>query len=241
MPLVTATFSTGGSVVITDTVEVTAITAMTTALTANTLAINTTMGVLGSKTPGNVASSMALQVSMQANMLKALNKIEANQQSMVLALNNVSAKVEANTKAMGALASSAQSLDIMVTTATADQIRNNKFQQKVTNQALVDAGKEPVTVKDEEFKTVATQTLADMKNMTSIQLVYKTVDKVTEMLTNSLKWSGQWALETETGKFFTDQFLKAKGYITGLFSKDIAESTVRETKAVIAESSSGNL
>ena len=239
MPLVTATFSTGGNVVITDTVEVAAITAMTTAIAANTLAINTTMGVLGSKTPGNVATSMAVQAGMQANILKALNKIESNQQSMVLALNGLSAKMEANTKALGAIASSMQGIDIMVTTSTADQIRNNKFQQNVTNQALVDAGKEPVTVKDEEFKTVATQALADMKSMTTIQLTYKAVDKVTEMLTNSVKWSAQWALETETGKFFTDQFLKAKGYITGLFSKDIAESTVRETKAAIAEVEAG--
>lgn len=239
MPLVTATFTTGGSVVITDTVEVTAISALSTAITANTVAINTTMGVIGSKTPGNVSTSLARQTVMQANMLKALNKIEGNQQLTIAALNSISASMEANTKAIAAVASSTQNIDIMATTATADQIKNNRFQQKVTNQALVDAGKPPVTVPAEEMDQVLTQTLADMKQMTTIQFAYKAVEKAQEMLTNSAKWTLQWAAETKIGKVFVDAYTDAKKAVLGLFGKDNAEKEVREAKAIVAEAESG--
>jgi len=239
MPLVTATFTTGGSVVITDTVEVTAISTLSTAVAANTAAINLSMGALGSKTPGNASTSLARQTVMQANMLKALNKIEGNQQLTIAAINSVSAALEANTKAIGAIANHTQNIDIMATTATADQIKNNKFQQKVTNQALVDAGKPPVTVPADEMDKVLTQTLEDMKQMNAIQFTYKAVDKATEMLTNSAKWTAQWALETKVGKFFVDQYTGAKKAVLGLFSKDNADSAVRESKAIVAEAESG--
>ena len=240
MPLVTATFSTGGSVVITDGVEVAAISALTTATNLNTLAINTTMGTLGSKTPGNVAASMARQTVMQANILKALNAIESNQQLTVAALNSVSASLETNTKALASIASGVQGIEIMALTATADQIKNNKFQQKVTNQALVDAGKPPVEVPAEEMDQVLTQTLADMKQMTTIQFAYRAIDKATEMLTNSAKWTLQWSAETKVGKFFVDSYTSAKKAVLGLFGADNAKKEVREVKATIAETESGS-
>jgi hypothetical protein len=237
--LLTATFVTGGSVVVDDSVAVTAITALTSTVAANTVAINTTMGVLGSKIPGNVSSSMALQVAMQANMVKALNAIEKNQQVMITALHNVSASLEANTKAVASVASASQDIAIMTTTATADQIRNNKIMQKVTNQALIDAGKPPVVVQDDELNAVFTQTLTDMKSMTAIQFTYKAVDRATEMLTNSAKWTLQWAGETKVAKFFTDAYASAKASVLALFPKETADTVIRESKAIQAETQSG--
>jgi hypothetical protein len=237
---ITTAFPTGGSgtITITDTTAaaVDLLTAQTLALTT---AVSTTMGFAGSKTPGNVSSSMALQASMQANIVKALGAIEANQQTMITALHNISASIETNTKAVAAVASATSDIAIMATTATADQVRNNKFQQTVTNQALKDAGKPPVEIKDDELKEVLTQTLTDMKSMSTVQFTYKAVDKAQEMLTNSAKWTLQWASETKVAKFFVDAYTSAKKSVLALFPKETANSAVRDNKATIVEIESG--
>jgi hypothetical protein len=239
MPLVTATFTTGGSVIITEEFELAAITALTTAVSANTLAINTTMGPLGAAMSGNVSASMASQSAMTASIVQALGKIEANQRATIVSIDGIAAKIETNTLAIASLASSLKNIDIMATTIAADQIRNNKFQQKVTNQALVDAGKPPVEIKADEMDQVLTQTLADMKQMSSVQIVYKTVDKATEMLTEGAKWTLEWTARTEVGIFFTRKFAASQALIVGLWAPDKADQIIRDAEAKIVKLRSG--
>jgi hypothetical protein len=205
-----------------------------------TSAVSTSMGSAGSKTTGTVSNSMALQVSMQASMVLSLGAIETNQRSMILALDRISAKLESNTNALGAIGSSLKSIDVMVTTGVADQLNNNKFQQKVTNSALVQAGQLPVTVTAEETKEVVAKTLIDMKNMTTIQLSYKAVDKSIEMLKESAEWTLRWAAETEVGIFFTTKFAQGEALIVGLFSKEKAAQIIRDNEAKVAKTRAGN-
>ena len=237
--LLTATFVTGGSVTVDDSIAVTAITSLTSAIAANTVAINTTMGVIGASTPGNVANSTAITASKTADIVVALGKIEEMQRTIVVAIQGVQASIDTNTKAVAAIASATRDINIMAQTAVADQLKNNAFQQKVTNNALVEAGKPPVEVPAAEMKKIVSGTLEDMKNMSAIQFTYKAVDQAGTMLVDSSKWALKWSAETKVGKFFVDTYAQGEIAVVGLFSKEKSDQLQRELDAKISKAQSG--
>jgi hypothetical protein len=231
MPLVTATFSTGGSVVITDTVEVTAISTLSTAISANTAMIEKQFGsAAATVSPGGITSI----ASDSADSLFAIYGAIVKQNDILRDINTTLGKLanqmETSTTGMANVQYGLTKMSTIQAMAFADQTRNNKFQQKATNAALVDAGKEPIVVKPDEFTVAAKQTLTDIG---SVNLQVKGAnlleEYLTEGITKGLTISQQWIAESAFGQFITSYYAEAKIQAQLLYADDKTKEALEKS------------
>ena len=107
-----------------------------------------------------------------------------------------------------------------------DQARNNKFQQNATNQALIDAGKPPIEVKQEEFLASTKQSLTDVGALNAQVAATNIIQEyVVSGITKGYAISQQWIAQTAFGKFVQDYFAIAKIQTQLLYAD---EKTARE-------------
>jgi hypothetical protein len=120
------------------------------------------------------------------------------------------------------------------TLAYADQMRNNKFQQKATNQALVDAGKPPIKVEPEEITASAKQALDDVASINAQVALVNIVQKYAIAgITEGYKISTQWIAQSSFGQWIEKYYKEAKLTVKGLFAD---EKIKRETETKVIES-----
>lgn len=151
MALVTATFSTGGNVTITDAVEVTAINALTTILTNN-------LSPMGLKTPGTPVSTLYVCAS-------SLNDMSSQMVDLVAQTKEINANLQVLIQAVNSMGSAIQLQTTTAQLAYIDQVKNNSFNQKTTNAALERANLPPTVVTTGDLQNMVTSTVTDVANL----------------------------------------------------------------------------
>lgn len=230
MPLVTATFSTGGSVVITDTVEVTAIAALSTAITANTAMMEKQFG---STAPTLSPGGLTAIAASQSNQLKEIATLMQKQNDVLrdinVTLSKVAGQIETSTTGMANLQHNMTKMSTMQAMTFADQAKNNKFQQTATNAALVDAGKEPIVIKQPEFVATVKETLTDVGLVNAqVKLVNVIEEYITDSVSKGITISQQWILQTGFGKFISSYYAEAKLQAQVLYADDKVKEELRK-------------
>lgn len=120
----------------------------------------------------------------------------------------------------------------------ADQLKNNEFQQKTTNQALADVGKPPTVVSPQDLASKAEAAIRDVTNiniqMKAAQLFEQTItDGFTYCWTTVYDWFfGLSAIQAVTSRWaeFKKEYLTAKPL-------DVAAAKVQQTTAEMFKTS----
>lgn len=194
MPLVTATFSTGGNVIINDTVEVAAIGALTEVMAEFT--------ALAANIPGTPAANIAA-------MAESLNDISGLLTDVVEQQQEINQNLQLISRSMSRISSN---IGMGVTTnqlAYLDQAKNNQFTQQQSNAALERAGLPPTEVKQGDFNTRVTTTIKDVGDL---QLQSKVVGLTQDGLDLVQE------LATDYGSYLIEEALDATG-ISGLWNQ----------------------
>ena len=240
MPLVTATFSTGGNVVIDDTVEVAAISALTQAVNANTLMIEKLFGPAGSQTPGSLTACASGTVGELWFIHHQIVSLNENINNLNTALGDISKEVSTGNRG---LANINTNLTKQLTTqqvALVDQMKNNQFQQTATNAALADAGKGPVTVPPtawvEKVKTTVTE-VGDIKAQIAVSGWVE--GYLTETITEANIELTKWVAETEIGKGVIKLWGDLKLKVKTIFAPKIAENISNRAQAAVVAAKAG--
>ena len=231
--VVTATITGGGTVLVDDSGAVTAIGLMTTAIAANTAALEQLFGPTAAATPG-LTAIVSGQAEHIRDISKGIGDLASKFEDLSTAINGVS---KGNKDILTALANIQFTLletKTIQTLAYADQSRNNQFQQKATNQALVDAGKPPIEVKQEEFVAATKQSLVDVGYLNAQVAATNIIQEyVVAGITKGYAISLEWIAQTSFGTFVQDYFAIAKIQTQLLYADDKTARALREQLAVI--------
>jgi hypothetical protein len=229
--LVTATVPPGGTVLIDDTADVAAITALTSGIALQTAMIEKQFGTLWpTASPGGLSAQAAITASNTGVMLSKFDDLKTQLEALTTAVGSVSNQQERVLTALANIQWNMTKSNTIQAMAYSDQVRNNKFQQKATNQALADAGKDPIVVKEDEFITAAKQSLTDTASVNAQVAATSVVqDFVTESLTKGIEISQQWILQSAFGKWIASYYAEAK-IQTQLLYADEKTKRVLETQ-----------
>lgn len=209
---------------------------LTTNQAANVAMVTSTFGVAAAKIPGTIPAVLSAQSGHQLSILKAIGE-------QTKAINNLSlsvGKVAQGTESVVTAAANIQyTLSQQLTTAqfaAADQIKNNKFQQKTTNASLERAGLPPTEVKAEDMKDAVKQGFEDISviRAQSTIISYGTAT-LTEAATEGLKISQAWVAQTAFGKFLTSYTTEAKISAQLIFAEGEAKQKLEEALAAVRD------
>jgi hypothetical protein len=115
------------------------------------------------------------------------------------------------------------------TMAFIDQAENNQFQQKATNQALVDAGKPPIVVEPAEFEASTKKSVVAIGTLNAQVAGTNIVqDYVTGALTKGIAISQNWIAQTAVGKFVTDYYAIGKLKTQLIFADETAKLKIQD-------------
>lgn len=235
MPLVTATFSTGGSVVITDEVEVAAINSLTAAVTANTAMLEKLFGSAASTASVNGITAAAINSAGGIKDIGAsINGQTKAVQDLTTATTKISNSVEVLTRAAATIQYTMTQQLTTQQLMAADQIKNNQFQQVTTNAALQRANLPPTEVPRSAYLQQVTNAVQDIS-------IVKAQTFATNLITESLTDAGTkgftiaqaWVVESAFGKWVSSYYSEAKLQAQILFADDTAKITLREQLAEI--------
>lgn len=234
MPLVTVTFNTGGSVVINDEVEVTAINALTTSVNQNTAMLEKLFGPAGSKTPGSLtacASGTVGELFFIHHQIVALNE---NIYQLNVALGDISKEVNVGNRGLANISTTMTKQLTTQQTALVDQIKNNQFQQTATNAALADSGKGPVVVPPQRFVDNVKETVQDIATVKSQLVVSGFIEGyLTETVVEANQQVLTWVAETEIGKSAINLWKDIKLKVTSIFATKKAENAGNRAQAAV--------
>jgi len=227
MPLVTASFSTGGNVVIDDTTEVAQLAALISALTANTALLEKNIGPAGLEIPGTLICELSLIASNTSLMVKRQAEIDKSLQKLIGTLGALQNQLGTVTTGM---AHSVQLQAQQLTTTqlmAADQIKNNKFQQLNTNAALEGSGQNPIVV---EPQALIDQIKNSVQDISTIQAQTAATAYVSNAVTGTVgaayKTSIEWAAQSSFGKWVSGVWLDVEANTKAIFS----DKTAKEIK-----------
>lgn len=182
-------------------------------------------GTTGATTPGltQIVSGQAKSIEL---INEKLSKIADKFEGLSTAISGI------NKSQADVLTALANMHFVLIETKTVqtmsyvDQARNNKFQQNATNQALIDAGKPPIEVKQEEFLASTKQSLTDVGALNAQVAATNIIQEyVVSGITKGYAISQQWIAQTAFGKFVQDYFAIAKIQTQLLYAD---EKTARE-------------
>ena len=237
MPLVTATFSTGGNVVITDAVEVAAIEA----LTAQLILLNTAIGPVGGATPGTALGIASATQGTLSNILDQLVSIDDRFKAMETQIGDMNGQLEKSRTGLASISTHMGQQATVQKLAYLDQTKHNEFQQQTTNASLKDAGKPPTIVTPAAFVTKVQTTLQEI---TVIDAQTTIITSITEYagtaINTAYEVSVAWAVQTEIGGWIAKQYLRAKTAINSLFTVEKAQEVVRKTNQSALNVKGGN-
>jgi len=197
------------------------------AIAAQTLALEGLFGPTAAATPGltQIVSGQAKSIEL---MNEKLSKIADKFESLETAISSINKGQADMLTALANIHYVSIETKTIQTMAFIDQANNNQFQQKATNQALMEAGKPPIVVEPEEFEAstkksvVAIGTINAQVAGTNIVQEY-----VTGALTKGFAISQQWIAQTAFGKFVTDYYAIGKLQTQLLYAD---EKTARKIK-----------
>lgn len=226
MPLVTATFSTGGNVIIDDTTEVVAINALTTAVTANTAMLEKLFGPAGSQLPGGITASAAGATAELLYIYTEMTNLSKSVRELNVAVGDISKEINISNRGLANINTNMTKQLTTQQVALVDQMKNNQFQQVATNAALADAGKDAVVIPQQNWVDkvkVTVQDVGDLKSQVAVAgwVEGYLTETVTEANTELLKW----AAETEIGKGAIKLWGDLKAKVKGIFAS--AEATTK--------------
>lgn len=232
MPLVTATFSTGGSVVITDEVEVAAINALTAAVTANTAMLEKQFGPASSKIPGSLTASSAGSLALLNYVYNEITNLTQAVDDLNVAIADISKEINVGNRGLANISTTMTKQLTTQQVALVDQIKNNQFQQASTNAALADAGKPAVVVPKQSFQDNVKTTVQEVTEIKGSIAVAGWVEGfLTETVTEANAELLKWTAETEIGKGAIKLWADLKAKATTIFSTKKATTTSNQTQA----------
>lgn len=226
MPLVTATFSTGGNVIIDDTTEVAAINALTAAVTANTAMLEKLFGPAGAQLPGGITASAAGSTGQLLYIYNEMTNLSKSVRELNVAVGDISKEIDIGNRGLANINTNMTKQLTTQQVALVDQMKHNQFQQTSTNAALADAGKEPVVVPQQNWVDKVKVTVQDVGDVKSQVAVAGWVEGyLTETVTEANKELLKWAAETEIGKGAIKLWADLKAKTKTIFAS--AEATTK--------------
>lgn len=228
--LLTATFVTGGSVTVDDSIAVTAIGTLTTAIGANTAMLEKQFGSTAAvSSVGGLTSIASAQASSLKLILETLQKQNDILRDINLSLGKVAGQSGTGTTGLANIQHTLIEQKTLNAMAFADQQRNNLFQQAATNQALVDAGKPPIVVEPAKITTATKQTLTDVGTINAqIGLTTLIQEYITESITKGLAISQEWIAQTAFAQFILSYYAEAKVKAQLLYADDKTAETLKK-------------
>ena len=237
MPLVTATFTTGGNVVITDTVEVAAIEA----LTAQLVLINTAMGAVGGAVPGTVLGIMSASQGTLSNISSKITEIDNRLKELGTQVTDLNGQLEKSRTGLASISTHLGQQATIQKLSFLDNAKHIEFQQQTTNASLKDAGKPPTVVTPTAFVAKVESTL---KDVTVINAQTTIISSVTEYASTTLltayEESLAWAAKTEVGGWIVTQWGKGKALLSGLFTAEKVKEVAADAKQAALDVKGGN-
>jgi hypothetical protein len=233
MPLVTATFTTGGSVVITEEVEVAAIALLNTNLAAlNALLISTlTPAPDGVAVPGSIAQSANLSYQTLVDVSTHLGQINGNLEKLQLAVGKTNTELEKLNKAAGISNSHANKANVTNALATIAAIDNYQFNQQVVTETQIAAGQEPTKVVPQDFLANIQKKVSDIANLDGAMAATGIVIQgAVTATTEGFKLATEIALDTAVGKKLVEYYYEGEIAVVSVFSKEKADRLLRENK-----------
>jgi hypothetical protein len=233
MPLVTATFTTGGSVVITEEVEVAAIALLNTNLAAlNALLISTlTPAPDGVAVPGSIAQSANLSYQTLVDVSTHLGQINGNLEKLQLAVGKTNTELEKLNKAAGISNSHANKATVVAELAFIDQNDKNNFDKKVVNATLEKAGEPPIKNDPVDIQADVQKKVSDITNLNAAMAATGAIIEGAQIaITEGFKLATEIVLDTAVGKKLVEYYYEGEIAVVSVFSKQKADRLLRENK-----------
>jgi len=241
MPLVTATFSTGGSVVINDTVEVAAIEALTAAITAQNTLLTANLTPAGIATPGTPVAIWSAQQDALQMMQEMLEELNDRMAEMSIQQTNIEKRMEDQTKGMATMVHLAAEQTTTAQMAYLDQVKNNQFQQQTTNAALAEVGKPPTVVTPQSILAKIQANVQDITVLKAEQAATNAVfTKISEAITAAYTTAEAWYLSSAIGTFITKAWGDLKAKVKSLFGIQEAKKVTNKARRTLNSTKAGN-
>jgi hypothetical protein len=241
MPLVTATFTTGGSVVINEAAELAAIEALITTLTTqNTLLVNnlTPLGIATPGTPVAIWSAQAETLSMIQEMLEEMND---RMEEMSVQQTNIEKRMEDQTKGMATMVHFAAEQATTQQMQYIQTVKHYEFAEKTTNDALVAVGKPPTMVTPQAILTKIQANIQDLSILKAEQTVTNTIfTKITETINAAYVTAETWYLSSAVGTFIAEKWGLLKAKVKSLFGVQEAKKVTNKVRRTRNAVKAGN-
>lgn len=239
--LLTATFVQGGSVVVDDSVAVTAITALTSAITAQTTLLTSNFTPAGIATPGTPIAIMSANADTLDMILQNLQDIHDRMEEMTIQQTNLEKRMEDQTKGMATMvhlaAEQATTAD-MLYVAT---VKNFEFTEKTTNDALAAVGKPHTVVTPQAILAKIKANIQDVGIVKAEQSATNMVlGKITDTINYAYTTAETWYLSSAVGTFITEKWGLLKAKVKSLFGIKEAEKAVSQTRRTRNSTRAGN-
>jgi hypothetical protein len=233
MPLVTATFTTGGSVVITEEVEVAAIALLNTNLAALNLLLTSTLTPApdGVAVPGSIAQSANLSYQTLVDVSTHLGQINGNLEKLQLAVGKTNTELEKLNKAAGISNSHANKATVVAELAFIDQNDKNNFDKKVVNATLEKAGEPPIKNDPVDIQADVQKKVSDITNLNAAMAATGAIIEGAQIaITEGFKLATEIVLDTAVGKKLVEYYYEGEIAVVSVFSKQKADRLLRENK-----------
>lgn len=239
MPLVTATFSTGGNVVIDDSVAVAAITALTNAILAQNALLTANFTSAGIKTPGAPVALMGVTADSVTDIASILADISTALGDLNKGAVESSSAIQKLQLGMASIATQTAKNGVIAQMALTDQIKNNEFQQKTTNQALADAGKPPTVVTPANILTKIQATIQDLTTFNAEASISGfVVTSIQDGFTFSYNYVTEWISGTAVSQWFVSTWTDIKKKFVTVKAEVQAEITASTARSKAVQTSS---
>jgi hypothetical protein len=207
----------GGTVVIAD----------TTAIAITTLLGPTAATSLPFSIPALLS---AIEEDSQATV-RQLMILNENVETLTGAIQGVSEQLKLGNFASTKISGSMNEMNVNGKLALAETRRNNAFQQQTTNQALVDSGKPPTEVKPQAIQVAIENAVADYSLQNAqVKAIGLVEEGASTVLTYAVTATEEALVATGIADFFSENLLKLKVGIVGIFSEKQAARILEEAR-----------
>lgn len=206
-----------------------AATAITAAISGHAATMNLTLGANSTNFPDSLPSVAQASASNLGYIHSAIQAQTEQIVNLTVAVGKISNSLDILTKAAGTMAyTSIQSLNTQQL-AYADQVKNNKFNQKTTNAALERANLPPTEVQPEEFKKEVADRVVDLGTIKAQNAAVDVIQStVTEYTKAGFEMATKWVAESAFGKWVQDYYAEAKVQVQLLYADEKTKAKLEE-------------
>lgn len=172
----------------------------------------------------------AMEEDNQA-IVRQLMTLNDNVETLTGAINGVSEQLKLGNFATTKLGSSMNEMNVNGKMALAETRRNNAFQQQTTNAALKDAGKPPTEVKPQDIQVAIEQAIDDYSlQQAQVKAIGLFEEGASTVLNYAVQATNEALVATGIADFFSENLLKLKVGIVGIFSEKQAARILEEAR-----------